>query len=295
MSLGVRRMAKRERAKGARIVAETVTVLEAHRPQTVKQVFYELVRRKVVKNSLTQFEGFSKALAVACQEGRIPSAWIARAERRAGDVKRWNNLSAFVEVGARAYRRDICLTQPSRLEVWMVDVDEALAGIFEDVLERYGVTLNVGSDWGAIGAAAQRFGDGAAGKILFFGGIDPSGEDVMQSLHKRFGTFQCRPKITRSALVDADVVDHDLAPVVAPVVAAAVAAHRPKLASQNGAARFELSALPAAILHSRIISEVTARMNLDELAVQLMMESFERDHLASTLAAMGEPNWGSED
>ena len=82
----------------------------------------------------------------------------------------WNNLADFAETVRRAYRRDVWDTQPGYLEVWLEK--DALSGIFEDVLQSYGVTLNVGrgfDGWSSIKNAADRYEDREDVTILYFG------------------------------------------------------------------------------------------------------------------------------
>src|SRR5262245_4399976 len=63
---------------------------------------------------------------------------------------------------------------------------DALSGIFEDALDPYGVTLNVGrgfDGWDPIHNAAQRLRDEDV--ILYFVDFDPSGEDMVRSPRER--------------------------------------------------------------------------------------------------------------
>jgi len=72
------------------------------------------------------------------------------------------------------------------VEVWLEK--DALSGIFKDVLDPYGVTLNVGrgyDGWSSIHDAAERYGDGDEVTVLYYGDHDPSGENMFKSLRKR--------------------------------------------------------------------------------------------------------------
>ena len=54
----------------------------------------------------------------------------------------WSGLLDFAVTAAGWYRRDVWESQPVRIEVWLEK--DALSGIFEDELDGYGVTLDVG-------------------------------------------------------------------------------------------------------------------------------------------------------
>ena len=82
-------------------------------------------------------------------------------------VSMWDGLADFALTAAESYRREVWTDQPAHLEAWLEK--DALSGIFEDALEPYGVTLNVGrgfDGWDSIHNAALRLGGGDA--ILYF-------------------------------------------------------------------------------------------------------------------------------
>ncbi len=154
---------------------------------TVRQVYYQLVSRQVLENNRGRYQALSNALVNARKEGLIPWDWIEDRLRRPRHVQMWDGLSDFAETMKSAYRRDVWNNQPAYVEVWLEK--DALSGIFEDVLEEYGVTLNVGrgfDGWDSIRNAALRFIECQKPvSILYFGDFDPSGEDMVRSLQVR--------------------------------------------------------------------------------------------------------------
>jgi hypothetical protein len=84
----------------------------------------------------------SNVLVDARKDGIIPWEWIEDRLRKPWHISMWSSLEDFGETARRAYRRNVWTTQPVYLEVWFEK--DALSGIFEGVLECYGVTLNVG-------------------------------------------------------------------------------------------------------------------------------------------------------
>ena len=135
-------------AKTLRLIEAAREVLQADHPMTVRQVYYQLVSRQVIENNRGQYQAVSNALVSARQEGVIAWEWIEDRLRRPREVAMWEDPAGFAQDVVHAYRRDVWATQPQLLETWLEK--DALSGIFEDVLRRYGVTLNVGRGYDAV-------------------------------------------------------------------------------------------------------------------------------------------------
>ena len=198
-----------------RLIQAAAEILAAHHPMTVRQVYYQLVANQVIRNNRSQYQAVSKVLVRARRWGGIPWHWIEDRLRRPRTVPCWQDLAAFSVTVENAYSRDVWSAQPMYLEVWLEK--DALSGIFEDTLAPYGITLNVGrgyDGWDSIHNAALRYG--ASGKpvtVLYFGDLDPSGEDMVRSLRQRLVELDCRPMIIKCALTLEDVVLYSLPPV----------------------------------------------------------------------------------
>ncbi len=133
------------RGKGARtlIVEDALQeILQAQRPMTVRQAYYQLVSRQVVENTRGAYQAVSNILVTMRQEGTIPWEWIEDRMRRPRSVSMWNGLSDFAETAVQAYRRNVWQDQERLVELWVEK--DALSGIFEEEAEPYGVTVNVG-------------------------------------------------------------------------------------------------------------------------------------------------------
>lgn len=256
-------------------------ILAEHHPMTVRQVYYQLVSRQVIKNNRCQYQAVSKALVAARQEGLIPWDWIEDRLRRPRHVSMWDDLRAFCETAVAAYRRNVWKTQPSYLEVWLEK--DALSGIFEDVLQDYGVTLNVGrgyDGWDSIHNAFQRLRD--ADTILYFGDFDPSGEDMVRSLRQRLAFFECNCQIIKCALIADDIQRYQLPPDFAKTTDS----RRDAFVAKHGDVSVELDALPADVLRQRLIGELDSRMDLGALAEIGRVEEAERARLMRALEGM---------
>jgi len=260
-------------------------VLRETHPMTVRQVYYQLVSRQVIENNRGQYQAVSNLLRDARKDGAIPWDWIEDRTRRPRPVTMWDDLADFVETVRRAYRRDVWAAQPGYLEVWLEK--DALSGIFEDVLRRYGVTLNVGKGydgWDSIHNAAERYGDGDGVTVLYFGDFDPSGEDMVRSLIERLAFFDCNPEIVKCALTRDDVRRYNLPPDFTKKTDT----RRAAFVAKHGDLSVELDALPVAVLRSRLVTEIETRLDLDALKDVQRLERLDRARLESILG--GEPS-----
>jgi hypothetical protein len=264
----------------AELIEAAIEVLFEHHPMTVRQVYYQLVSRQVLENNIGRYKATCAALVAARKDGDIPWEWIEDRLRRPRCVSMWNNLADFGDTACAAYRRDVWASQPSYFETWLEK--DALSGIFEDELSRYGVTLNVGrgyDGWSSIREAAERYGDDRHVDVIYFGDFDPSGEDMARSLKERLTWFGCHVGMTKVALTRDDIEHYHLPPDVTK----ASDTRRDKFVAQHGDVSVELDALPIDALRDRIRQEVERRMDLEALGEVRAMETAERQQLREML------------
>ena len=252
--------------KTRQLIETAAAILEEENPMTVRQVYYQLVSRQ--ENTRSAYNCVCNALAAARREGIIPWEWIEDRLRRPRHVSMWTDLKSFGETVQRSYRRDIWPTQSGYLEVWLEK--DALSGIFEDVLDPYGVTLNVGrgyDGWSSIYNAAERY-DGEDVTVLYFGDFDPSGEDMVRSLRDRLDELGSTPDIVKVALTCDDIEQYHLPPDFTKKTDT----RSKKFIAKYGDVSVELDALPVAVLRQRLIDEVEAEMDMDALAAVKLEE-----------------------
>lgn len=268
------------RAKTDRLIEEAAAILLTEQPMTVRQVFYRLVSRHTIANTRSAYQAVSSALVTARKEYLIPWQWIEDRLRRPRRVTMWKNVADFAHTARQAYRRDVWAGQPGYLEIWLEK--DALSGIFEDVLEPYGVTLNVGrgyDGWDSLYKAAGRYDEGGCVTVLYFGDFDPSGEDMVRSLRERLAFFDCTPEIIKSALTADDVEQYNLPPDFTKTTDT----RRAAFVARYGDVAVELDALPVDVLRARLITEVEARMDLQALQEVREAEKRDREQLSALL------------
>ena len=268
-------------AKTLELIKIATDILAEGHPMTVRQVYYQLISRQVIKNNRSQYQAVSNALVDARRDGSIPWEWIEDRLRRPRHISMWSGLPDFAETCRHAYRRDVWATQPNYLEVWLEK--DALSGIFEDVINPYGVTLNVGrgyDGWDSIHNAATRFLDKTTTvTVLYFGDFDPSGEDMVRSLIERLRNLDCQPDVFKCALTRDDIRRYNLPPDFTKGTDSRAAA----FVAKHGDIAVELDALPPDVLRNRLEEEVSSRMDLDALQIVKTLEEKERAELVKLL------------
>jgi len=267
-------------AKTIRLIEIAKEILLEGHPMTVRQVYYRQVSRQVIKNNRGQYQAVSNALVEARRSGVIPWEWVEDRLRRPRLVSMWAGLPEFAETCRRSYRRDVWETQSNYLEVWLEK--DALSGIFENVLNPYGVTLNVGrgyDGWDSIHNAAQRYIEKPPATVLYFGDFDPSGEDMFHSLIKRLGDQGATPEIIKCALTREDITRYELPPDFAKKTDT----RTPAFILKHGDISVELDALPPDVLRARLEDEISSRMDLEALKEIKTLEETERAELVKLL------------
>lgn len=260
-------------------------ILAETNPMTLRQLFYQLLGRQVLKNCRASYQALSNAIVQARKDGSISWEWIEDRLRQPRAVSMWGNLADFADSAMSSYRLDVWATQPGYVEAWVEK--DALSGVFEDVLEHYGVTLNVGrgyDGWSSIHNAAERYSQFEDVTVLYFGDLDPSGEDMVRSLRDRLAELGCRPEIIKCALTAEDVARYELPPAYTKTSDTRARA----FIQQHGeCSSVELDALPVEVLRDRIKTEVEKRMDLDALALVREQEEDDRRELSEALGIGG--------
>lgn len=262
------------------LIEAAKSVLEKSYPMTLRQVFYQLVSRQALENRDSRYDALGRALVEARKAGMIPWEWIEDRLRQPRHISMWDSLADFADSAARSFRLDVWETQPIYIEAWLEK--DALSGIFEAILDSFGVTLNVGrgyDGWSSIFGAAQRFGKGEGVTILYFGDFDPSGEDMVKSLKSRLRELGSEPEIIKCALTADDIERYNLPAAMTKKSDT----RRARFIAEHGDRCVELDALPADVLRAQLKAEVEGRMDLMALAAVKKHEGVDRAKLKKRL------------
>jgi hypothetical protein len=251
-------------------------VLEADNPQTVRQVFYALTVRGLIKKAEIEYQQTVIRLLVAMREaGEIPFNWIADNTRWMRKPTTYVGLDVCLNATANFYRHDLWAAMPVYVELWCEK--DALAGVLIEETEPYDVPLMVARGYASISflhsAAEAIKAKGKPSYIYHFGDLDPSGVDAARDIEAKLRRYAPGAEIhfERPAVTRAQVEEWNLP-------------SRPTKMTDTRAKKFagtsvELDAIPASKLRELVRNCSERHVDKEQLAVLRAAEESERETL----------------
>ena len=251
-------------------------ILEADHPQTVRQVFYALTVRGVIKKAEVEYHRTVIRLLVDMREaGEIPFDWIADNTRWMRKPATFVGIDSCLNNTARCYRRDLWAAALVYVEIWCEK--DALAGVLIEETETDDVPLRVARGYASISflhsAAKAIEAKGKPAYIYHFGDLDPSGVDAARDIEAKLRRYAPgaeihfeRPAVTR------EQVERWNLPT------------RPTKITDSRAKKFagtsvELDAIPAAQLRQLVRECIERHTDQDQVAILRAAEESERELL----------------
>jgi len=161
---------------------------------SLRQLYYQLVARGLIENSLRSYKRIGSIVSDARLAGLLDWDMIEDRNREAMTNPHWNTPAEILESAAQQFRVDLWREQPYHVEV-MVEKD-ALSGILWPVCQELDVrfTANKGySSSSAMYEAGRRMARAScSGKklmVLYLGDHDPSGIDMTRDIRERLEQF----------------------------------------------------------------------------------------------------------
>jgi len=182
---------------------------------TVRQVFYQLVARNKIANSLWWYNRIVERVKMGRLDGVID--WDAIEDRARQPHLQYcvADIGQALEDTIAQYKLDRQEAQPKRLEVWCEK--RAVEGILKPVCEKYHIPLLIGG--GAFSltcrkAAADRLSYEARPiTILYIGDYDPAGITFRKNIEDSFDMFGVEDfEVVMIALTKEQVIEHNLPP-----------------------------------------------------------------------------------
>ena len=173
---------------------------------TLRQLYYQLVARGHIENSLKSYKCIGNLVSDARLAGLIDWDMIEDRGRVAQFPSHWDNPADIVEAAAQQFAVDKWADQENYAEV-MVEKD-ALSGVLLPVCRRLdiGFTANRGySSSSAMYEAgkrmARRIAEGKTVWVFYLGDHDPSGVDMTRDVLERLSLFSAEDiEVKRLAL-----------------------------------------------------------------------------------------------
>jgi hypothetical protein len=257
-------------------------VLKDDHPQTVRQVFYQLVARGVIeKTELEYKKTVGRLLGLMRLGDEISWDWIVDETRRGKITQTFDNVYDALSNTAKFYRRSALQDSDVYIEIW--SEKEALAGIIYDAASEYDVPVMVSRGmpslsqvWGTFANIHNAATNGKRSYVYQFGDHDPTGCLIPKTLEKRLGEFCLKyktpllPVLERIALTKDQIRQYRLPT-------------RPTKREGNPHAKgfegrsVELDALPSRILRQMVTDCVERHITPQALSTLRITEESERE------------------
>jgi hypothetical protein len=276
--------ARKTKAAIEDIRAAIKSVLAADHPQTVRQVFYQLVVG-VIEKTEKEYQGtVIRLLSEMRLDGQIPWSSIIDESRRTRSTRTFDSISEALEDTAQYYRRSALRECDDYVEIW--SEKEALSGIIWDEASEYDVPVVVSKGVPSLtqvyGSFTSVYHAARAGKRSYlyqFGDHDPTGCLIPKSIQARLNEFcdkhDCPfPFVERIALTKEQVEQYRLPT-------------RPTKTKRDGNMHahdfegdsVELDALPSSELRSLVRECIERHISEQQLEILREAERSEREVL----------------
>lgn len=269
---------RRTKAAISGIKAAIVDILSADHPQTVRQIFYALSVRGLVRKTQTEYKLTVVRLLVEMREaGTIPFSWIADNTRWMRKPTSFTSLDRALKASSEFYRRDLWASMPVYVEVWCEK--DALAGVLMEETRAYDVPLMVARGYSSItflhSAAQEIKTKGKPAYIYYFGDLDPSGVDAARDIETKLRRYAPEAEIhfERPAVTREQVEQWNLPT-------------RPTNTDDTRSKKFtgtsvELDAIPAAKLRELLRGCIERHVDQRQLEILRIAETSEREALVN--------------
>lgn len=232
---------------------------------TVRQLYYQLVARDVVVNTLQSY----KRVASIINDGRLAGVidWDAIEDRTREFVRkqRWESGAHILKAASESFHVDMWTNQSFRC--FVIIEKEALVGVLEPVCAKLDVPLLAARGYPS-GTVLREFSqsdilpaiDDQHVVIFHLGDHDPSGIDMTRDLEDRLATFSYQPvELVRIALTMDQVNERNPPPNPAKTTDSRFQQYMERFGTES----WELDALPPTYLSQLVLDAVTERIDPD--------------------------------
>jgi len=257
--------------KKSEVIDQTREIIEEYTTRlTLRQIFYRLVSKHTMPNTINSYKYLSKILVSARLDGAVPFDAIEDRTRKfvGGDVSLYTPkahydgwLKAFRECH-ESHELPMWLNQDTLVEVWCEK--EALSGLFGEITHDRNVTLATCRGYPSLTfmhQAAMRLEDIDENiVILYFGDYDPSGEDIYRHIQDTFKTFGIDAEFEKVAITTEQITRYDIPPMPAKKSDARAA----NFIAEHGDISVELDAIEPNALQGIIATSIDKHFDDDE-------------------------------
>ena len=272
-------MTRRTKAEMQELRAQIYLTLQKYHPQTIRQLFYQLVSAGSVPKTEAAYQGIVVRLAGQMREdGDLPWAWVADSTRWMRKPRSYSSVEEALIRTKETYRRDLWADQDAYCEIWCEK--EALAGVLYEITAEWDVPLMVVKGFPSKdfvhGAAESIEAEGKPAYLYYFGDQDPSGLWIWKDVQS---------KIRRYA-PDADVTFERIAVTPEQIKRYQLPTRPTKREGNSHAKDFrgqsvEVDALPPTTLQALVRAVIEQHIDQHQLRITKIAEQSEREYLAT--------------
>jgi hypothetical protein len=184
---------KRGRSTRAEVEARRealLDIIDAGKPMTVRQVFYQATVRNIVEKAETGYNKVQVDLTKMRRDGSLRYDWLADNTRRQRKPRSFDSVEQALQDTAALYRKNLWRDADCYVEVWLEK--DALAGVVLPVTAMFDVPLMVARGYASLSflynAAEYIKSLDVPTFIYHLGDFDPSGvnagEKIEATLHE---------------------------------------------------------------------------------------------------------------
>jgi hypothetical protein len=183
----IKRSRSRSTKAEAEVRRETLrNIVEAGRPMTVRQVFYQATVIGLVEKAETGYKKVQTDLTVMRKAGDLPYSWLTDNTRWQRKPDSYGSIEEALQETAKFYRKDLWRAADSYVEIWLEK--DALSGVIYPVTKEYDVPLMVARGYASLSflhSAAEAINDLLVpAHIYHLGDFDPSGVNAAAKIEE---------------------------------------------------------------------------------------------------------------
>ena len=194
--------------------ARLLEIVEAMKPMTVRQVFYQATVRGLVEKSEAGYTKVQSDLVLMRRSGLLPYAWLADNTRWQRKPTTFNGIEEALEATASFYRKSLWTDADAYVEVWLEK--DALAGVVYPITSVFDVPLMVARGYASLSFlhnAAEHINElDVPAYIYHLGDYDPSGVNAGEKIEETLRELASDAEINfeRIAVTPEQIADWDL-------------------------------------------------------------------------------------
>jgi hypothetical protein len=166
--------------------ADLLEIVRAHRPMTVRQVFYQATVHGLTEKTEGGYDKVQTDLTLMRRAGELPYGWLTDSTRYQRKPRSYLDVSHALEETARFYRKDLWADADAYVEIWIEK--DALSGVVYPVTAQYDVPLMSARGYASLSflhSAAEYISElEVPAYIYHFGDYDPSGVNAAAKIEE---------------------------------------------------------------------------------------------------------------